>query len=324
MTDLYHEFTHRNHYKWGYNGQHFNKRQSERDKFSVSFGKCSREPYSFRDECFDVAIKIHEYAQIRGKPIDLMFSGGSESEIMVRSFIEQDIDVNIHIMQFDYNRNLHDIAHAVVFCEQRNIPFTLHELDLDNFTIKAAPLYANFSKCVTPRMLPHMWLMERLYDGIPVMGMGECYIAHRDIKQFYSLVDGNVVRNQKDDYPQAPWYFYEREKINSWYRFAMEKSLDAIPGFFQYTPEIMLAFLEETLTKELVSCMHYGKLSNTSTKLQIYEEHFPGILQRYKKDGFEYSLDLDKKLRTVFQKEYGMYSNEAKIEYNKLLESLRP
>lgn len=324
MDELYHQFTFENHFKWGYNGKHFNERATDRDTYMVEFGQCKRKPMTFKEECYDVAQKIFEYSKFVGRPIDLMFSGGSESEMMVRSFVEQEIPCHIHIMVFGNHLNIHDISHAVTFCEQRNLPYVLHDLDLENFIRMSAPLYAGTSKCITPRMLPHMWLMERLFEGIPVMGMGECYVAHGNIKEYYEFRNGMVVRNEKDDYDVAPWYLYEREKINSWYRFAKEKNLFAIPGFFQYTPEIMLSFLEEGLTVELTSCVHFGKLSNTSTKMQIYEKHFPGILQRYKKDGFENAQALDASLRPIIQKEYSAYSQEYKIEYNKLKEMLKP
>jgi len=320
---LDHEFTYGNHFKYGYNGEWFNKRESERDVYMTKFGKIEREPNSFLEECYDVARKIFDYSIMKDASVDLMFSGGSESEMMVRSFTDQNLPINIHIMVYDNHKNLHDIAHAITFCERNNLDYVIHELDAEKFIMEKGLLYASFSQCITPRMLPHMWLMQQLKGGVVVMGMGECYISHKNVKQYYDYKDGQIIRNSKNDYETAPWYFYEREKINSWYRFAEREGIMAIPGFFQYTPEIMLAFLEENLTKELVECQHWGKLSNTSTKLQIYEKYFPNLMQKYKKDGFEMLLHLDSQLRPELQKEYGWYSQEYKIEYNELVRKLR-
>ena len=41
----------------------------------------------------------------------------------------------------------------------------------------------------------------------------ECYLAHGNLKQYYDLRDGKIVRNDKDYFEPAPCYFYEREKI---------------------------------------------------------------------------------------------------------------
>tara|TARA_B100002019_G_C21202626_1_gene564870 strand:- start:176 stop:1144 length:969 start_codon:yes stop_codon:yes gene_type:complete len=318
-----HQFTHNNHFKWGYNKRWFTERVKQQDRFTVLFGACEREPMSFKEECYDVARKIDNYAYMQGTSIELMFSGGSESEVMLRSFIDQDIKVNVNIMTYDPHLNLHDIAHAVVFCETNNIDYVLHEVPIMQWLHEEGLKYASISKSISPRILPHMLLMERLADGIPVMGMGECYLAHGNLKQYYDLVDGKVMRNEKDDFEPAPWYLYEREKINSWYRFAVKQNIKCIPGFFQYTPEIVLSFLEEDITKQLVNNEVYGKLSNVSTKTQIYNKHFPGILQKKKYDGFEQLNKMDEQLRPTLQQEYGMYSHEVKIEYNELVKQLK-
>tara|TARA_B100000123_G_scaffold257677_1_gene221843 strand:+ start:4292 stop:5260 length:969 start_codon:yes stop_codon:yes gene_type:complete len=317
-----HQYTQNNHFKWGYNKRWFTERVKPQDRYTVEFGVCEREPLDFGIECFHAAELIDRYAYAVGTSIELMYSGGSESEVMLRSFIEQGFNVNVNIMTYDPHLNLHDIAHAIVFCETNNIDYVLHEVPIMQWLHEEGLKYANISKSITPRILPHMLLMERLAEGIPVMGMGECYLAHGNLKQYYDLRDGKIVRNDKDDFEPAPWYFYEREKINSWYRFAAKKNIRCIPGFFQYTPELMLSFLREDVTKQLVNNEMFGKLSNTSTKTQIYNKHFPGILQKKKYDGFEMLGKMDEQLRPTLQQEYGMYSQEVKIEYNELIKQL--
>lgn len=320
---LNHQYTENNHFKWGYNGEWFNTRKDAYDSFQVDFGKVSRKVNSFRDECYDVARKIYEYGLQIDKTPDLMFSGGSESEMMVRSFVEQGLPVNVHIMVFENNLNLHDISHAIVYCERNVVPYKLHTVNIEEVLKLKGMLYAAHSQCISPRMLPHMWLLNELKDGFPIMGMGEVYIAHEHIKAYYEIKDGTVKRNEYNEYHHAPWHLYEREKINSWYRFSQHLEITSVPGFFQYTPEIILSFLEEPLTKELSECKHKGKLSNTSTKLLIYDKHFPGILQRTKRDGFERLGHVDKEMRKHLLEKYGNYSQEYLWEYNDLVNHLR-
>ena len=95
-----HEFTHNNHFKWGYNKRWFTERVKPQDRYTVEFGACEREPSDFKNECHWVAKLIDQYAYAHGTSIELMYSGGSESEVMLRSFIDQDIKVNINTIQF--------------------------------------------------------------------------------------------------------------------------------------------------------------------------------------------------------------------------------
>ena len=85
----------------------------------------------------------------------------------------------------------------------------------------------------------------------------------------------------------------------------------------------MYAFLDEEMTKQLAMNNWPGKLSNTSTKKEIYSKHFPGILQKKKYDGFEQLAKMDNQLSPTLQSEYGDYSQEVKIEYNDLIKQLK-
>ena len=84
----------------------------------------------------------------------------------------------------------------------------------------------------------------------------------------------------------------------------------------------MHSFLSESTTVKLVNNERLGKLSNTSTKTEIYNKYFPGISQKKKYDGFENLGKMDKQLRPVLMEEYKDYSQEVKIEYNDLMKQL--
>ena len=45
-------------------------------------------------------------------------------------------------------------------------------------------------------------------------------------------------------------------------------------------------------------------------------------MQKKKYDGFEMLGKMDEQLRPTLQQEYGMYSQEVKIEYNELIKQL--
>jgi len=317
-------YTHKQHFKFGYNNEWFNQRTSPDDKWHVDYGSITQQPKDFKYESFRVAQLIENESMRLGLPIDLMFSGGTESEMMVRSFVEQGIPVYVHIMRFKDGYNQHDIKDAEAYCEAHGIKPIYHDLDILDFWKNGCWDYAERTKCISPQLLSTMWLMDQL-DGLPVMGSAECYLAYEDLDK-YQYYDSNVrqvIRKRIDEYPVKPWYMHEREKIAAWYRHPMSQDRAAVPGYFQYTPEIMLAFLLDPFQQELAQCMHRGKLSNTSTKLQVYENYFPNLQQRQKTTGFEKIMKYDAIVRRELYKKYTMYKAEAKWEYNSLIKHLQ-
>lgn len=317
-------YTHNQHFKFGYNDQWFNPRWSPDDAWHVDYGQCEYKPNSFRDEVYRVAQLVENESMRLGLPIDVMYSGGSESEMMLRSFTEQGIPVRVHIMRFKDDLNMHDISSAINFCNENNIKPTFHDLDIISFWQKEAFDYAERTKCVSPQLLSTMWLMDQL-DGLPCLGSAECYISYGDLEkyQYWDRTEGKVVRNKITEYPQRPWYMHEREKIAAWYRHPMRQDRPAIPGYFQYTPEVMLSFLEDPFTKSLVACEHWGKLSNQSTKRIVYEKSFPNLQQTKKTTGFEKIMEHDAVIRRELYRQWGSYSAEALTEYNELVTHLK-
>lgn len=317
-------YTHKQHFKFGYNNEWFNHRNDEHDRWHVDYGTIEREPLDFKAESYRVAQLIENESMRLGLPIDLMYSGGTESEMMVRSFVEQGIPAHVHIMRFKDGLNQHDIQDAEAYCEDHGIKPIYHDLDLLHFWREDCWEYAERTKCISPQLLSTMWLMDQL-DGLPVMGSAECYISYEDLNkyQYYDPTVRQVMRKRIDEYPVKPWYMHEREKIAAWYRHPMSQDRPAVPGYFQYTPEIMLAFLEDPFTQELADCKHRGKLSNSSTKLQVYEKYFPNLRQRKKTTGFEKVMKYDAVVRRELYRKYSIYKQEARWEYEALKKHLR-
>lgn len=317
------EYTLNNHFKFGYNKMWFADRQATTDMWSVRYGQCTRPVKSFREECIQAAADIWERRD--GLPIDVLFSGGSDSEIVLRSFLELGVPVNVHIMRFSNYVNAHDWCYAYVICQNLNITPIFHDLDLVDFWKSGKCLsYAEISRSVSPQLLPHMWLMDQV-DGIPVMGSGESYTARTDVAE---LRDKQLTANM---YPlNVKWALFEREKIAAWYRYAMKTNKKAIPGFFQYSPELLLSFLVDPKMNELHANKVFGKLSNKSTKFDIYKTHWPELIDRNKWSGFELVEPIDKVIRTDLRMMYGDYEHEywtdvaSLIAYLKKNRSLMP
>lgn len=317
---MMYNYTYNNHFKFGYlqeddNGMPVKKlygqRRSESDEWIIEYGQCNGFS-DFRTECISAAEKIYNNRQ--GAKIDVLFSGGSDSEIVLRSFYELGVDFNVHIMRYDDYLNAHDWSYAYVICQNLNIKPIFHDLNLLKFWGSSQfHDFAQQSKCVSPQLVTHMWLMNRM-DNLPVMGSGECYTARADI-----VLHRSTDFSKTPYSAHVPWVMYEREKIACWYRFPMHHRQNAIPGFFQYTPEIILAFLTDPDSVKLYNNKCRGRLSNKNTKFDIYKKHWPELIDRKKWSGFEKVTDNDRNLRRQLRDLYGDHEYEYWSECNYLV-----
>ena len=176
-------YTHNQHFKFGYDGEWFNSRLDQNSQWNVEYGQCERIAGSFRDEVLHVARLVEDQSKSLGLPIDILFSGGTESEMMLRSFIEQGINVRVNILRFKDKLNYHDIKSAEKFCDAHGITPRYHDIDIFKFWESLAFEYAERTHCTSPPLLSTMWLMDQV-DGLPCLGSGECYISYGDMEKY--------------------------------------------------------------------------------------------------------------------------------------------
>lgn len=308
------EYTADNHFKFGYNKEWFVDRKDNEDDWSVSYGQCNRDVKNWRDECILAAQRI--YDQRQGLSIDILFSGGIDSEVVLRSFIESKVPFKVHFVKYK-DHNSYDFEWIKKVCDSLNVKFIKHSLDIEKFWQSDECLnIANISKSVSPQLISQQWLMDQV-DGIPVLGSGECYIARSDIAIQKKTPSENRVLNDVN------WVLTEREKIATWYRYPINTNRPAIPGFFQYTPELMLSFLQDKIMLNLANNKMKGKLSNATSKFKIYNTYWPELLKRDKHSGFENLLDNDMILRKKLLTLYGNYHYEYWSEVNELISYLK-
>ena len=212
------DLTHNSHFEFGYDGIPFRFRQNKDQQWFARYGVCERAPYSFDVECFETAKLIR---RLQPDPIWILFSGGADSEVVLRSFLQQNITVKVAILRFKNDLNIHDIAYAVIACEKLHVSYQFFDLDLLKFWENEALDLAKSAQCITPLLLPTMWLVDQL-DGYSVLGSGECLLVKRVPSDY---VPGVSV------YPNSKWDLYEKEKIAAWYRHFMVIGRSGCPGF---------------------------------------------------------------------------------------------
>lgn len=282
--------THRNHFQFGYNGVPFTWRRTPSDTWFVKYGRCERQPMRFDEECRAAARLIRASTT---QALHVLFSGGVDSEVTLRSFIEAKISVRAAILRFANDLNVHDISHAVIKCEELGVPYTFYDLDLVDFWRGEAKRYAEASSCLSPQLLSTMWLIDRI-PGYPILGSAECLF----VKQGEALYEKGVT-----PYENTQWALWEKERIAAWYRHFMLSGREGCPGFFQYTPEIMLAYLRDPMVQDLLNDKLEGEFSTEGIKAKVYAQYWP-LQPRTKYTGFEkvlgYELELQSELSARF------------------------
>jgi len=287
--------THNQHFRFGYNADMAAFRLSETDAWRVSYGQCAGQPGNFGQECIRAARLIGQMA--RG-PIRVLFSGGIDSEVALRSFLAAGVDMSAVILRFADDLNIHDISHAVVTCESLNVKYRFFNMDVrDFFSSREAWAYAELTACVTPQFLPTMWLADQI-DGFTVIGSGDCLIVRSEIENdcprlgpYSALFSAEPVAVDG-----GPWNLWEKEKVAAFYRFFLKRKREACPGFFQYTPELIASFITDEITVRYLNLAPDSVMTAGAAKYPLYKKYFP-IAPRPKYTGYERLRDDDMRLR---------------------------
>jgi len=211
------ESTFQNHYKFGYNGEYWNDRKSVYDQWFFSVGEC-KSYLEFNEELKNAARLLH--LKCDGYNPTILFSGGIDSELCVKTFLDLNLPFNVAIGDWA-GYNSYDINYAISFCEKHNLNYKIYHLNLLNFFESSFCEYLiNITKTDNLYTLPQMWLMSQ--TKFPVLGNGE--------PDLY-LNENNM------------WVISFKEQVSMWHKFLFKTNQQGFGGFFEYTPQLMISYL---------------------------------------------------------------------------------
>lgn len=123
-------------------------------------------------------------AELIGNKIALCISGGVDSQCMLQSFIEAKIDVDVYVLRFNNNLNVHDFNHAKLYCDKNNINLNVIEIDVLRFLSISNYEYAEKYKSISPHFNVHYKLFnilqEKNYDGVVAGGNTPLFTTHEN------------------------------------------------------------------------------------------------------------------------------------------------
>lgn len=238
--------------------------------YTVKVGRCSSMPMDFKSEALRAAKLIAE----ESNNIWVSYSGGIDSEFIIRVFLEAGIDFKVATVVIKNETNDYDLQHSRSFCKHMGLKLHEFEIDLEKFYKHDLETYAVATNCISPQFPVHMWLWDQL-DGFIVAGHGDPIFKRKD--------DG--------------WKFQVQEKEDSVYRYAKWRNRNMAPGFYAYTPELLLSFMLEKEVSNMFIAPNKAKLRDIiQVKHQVYSKYYPMTL-REKRTGFENVKNLDEAYR---------------------------
>lgn len=314
-------YSHNNHYKWGFNDNWFNNAEPE-GYFQVSIGACQRPHKSFREECINSAILL---GQTLTKPILVGLSGGLDSQVVCLSLIHAKVSFTPVILKLFGSSgkvyNQHDIDGAFIFCKKYNLDPILEELNLDEFYCNEGMKLISENCITVAEIAVQLHLVIKYKDT-------HAYINGGGDPQLSGYTDP-LTGEHTLAYSLGPTPIQQ---------YMINNGIQGCLKFFMYTPEqiasylnhpMMLAFEAaqgsvrgQTYVDDLQAAHLY--IFTFCVKPMMYVHEWPELLQRSKYTGFE-KVPYFKTVRILTHKLNSHINPRAKMitwKYNEILDHL--
>lgn len=275
-----------NWYYWSYGSLPAYSRQTQTNysTFKTKFNKYTGPVDSFKDELCRAASSTIDHATDK---ITALFSGGVDSELMIRAFLDIGYTPKIVIARYENDYNLYDVSYAVTICSMLNVPYTILDFNLHKFYEHDAERVSEMAQIDRPRALPYCRLLE-VVDGFPIMGASDLSPWRTD-----------------DNYTcKGTWMMRCWEHDIGWSKFLRQINKPGIAEWFKWTPGLVISYMNTVWFSNLIDDRYGGKLGSNSTKILGYREAYPDLIERKKQTGFEKTDPLINEFELFLQKKY--------------------
>lgn len=267
-----HQLTLNNWFEWYYDDDLFGRQDLKNfKKYSTRYNSKIETLGTYKEELFKTAQNTLEV--FKGKELTLCFSGGMDSEVVLRSYLEIGHPIKVVIYKYENNMNEYDVHNAIKVCEQLGSSYKIIDFNLTKFFETDALNMIQACQVDKPMLLVACKLLE-ITEGIPIMGLGDPLITMRpahdatDKLNYYWAVSDSSSEICREHYIKY---------INK----------EAIPSWLQWRPEVLLACLESEHVHKLVTKQYKNVYNCVPVKYQEYSNYFPNIINRIKSTGFE-------------------------------------
>jgi hypothetical protein len=257
-----------NWYTWNYKGQELFGRQSSNLKFNINYNKFGNEIYDLKIELDRAAAStLDHYPGLR--PC-VFFSGGVDSELILRAYINIGANPNVFIIRYENDLNIYDVSYAITICNLLDVKYNLIDFNLEKFYENDAESISDQAQIDIPKMLPHLKFTD-CADGVAIVGhYGSAW-----------------TRLDKDYSEKSKWVLRNFEWGIGSNKYNILHNRAAIHQWWHWTPGLILSYTKLKWFNQLINDNFDGKLGFNSTKLLGFQEVYPDLLPRKKYIGFE-------------------------------------
>ena len=298
-------FTHRNHFKYYIDNELFGTRTNPCQKYHFEIGAADLDIYNrgnFRDELNRVADLIH---QDLGQEKIALLSGGLDSEIMLRSFLNIGVKPKCVTFRFEDGYNDYEVEAAVETAKCLGLDHEIVDFNIFDFYHSGEALA--MSKKYSIRIFAYaVFLKVAEQLSAPCMIAGELHLA----------------KTRENNKPV--WGLRALEDIDmSHIRFSLDKKVPFIQEWFSYTPELMLHYLETPEVKWLANTPTYHQ-TILPIKNKIYRRLLPELSNKTKNSGYDKLKGLFVECTDLFERNIPeRVDDDPYISYDDLIKILR-
>lgn len=236
----------------------------------TEYGRINEPIKGFKQAMLDNARSTIDH--FPNETFDLLFSGGIDSEVALRSYLEIGAKdkIRVNIFRYENNYNIYDVSFAVVVCEQLGVDYRIVDFNLKDFFENHAERVSEVAQSDRPRAIVQLGFLDYV-EGVPISASSDC-------RWFRPHGDYGV---------KAEWRVQDFEHDIALDRYAHAIGRPAVMQWFKWSPQAVISWFSLDWFRRLVDDDIPGKEGVVSTKIQGYREAFPDIIARTKKTGFE-------------------------------------
>ena len=232
----------------GING--YKKHTLENNHFTTTITDCQFEP----GRSIDTILCDHLVSSLGG-PVELLYSGGVDSELVLMSLLKNNIPVEAMTMVITVKGailNVADLYYSEKFCRENNVKQNLFYFDAIDFYESGEYLeYLSPLQIVEPHVASHMWLIN------------QC--------QNYAVIGGDWPWVQVNKRVLSPF----KLAYNSYDRFMKSKGIDGIGNMLSHSFESSYYFMQKQI--EFHDDTENGSLTSSFLKQKMYQFKEPRI-----------------------------------------------
>lgn len=308
--------THNNHLQFGWGDGHFNFNDKNKAKFWITIGKSKYFPKSFVEECNRAAELIVEDIS---RPILVFFSGGIDSEVLLRSLISINAKFETCILEIKFKNqvvNMHDVNFAYEFCQEYNVDYVTVSISIED-------------------ILDEYQKIAHTYQTYNIIGV---VLQHKLLELFptyhtiYGGGDIKLERYKKIGVAKCGLFWHADPFISHAAEIADNLNTSTTDKFFLYTPELMLSWITDPYVAHWIKYeksmyTKEGVINHTGIKAFVLYKHFPDMKIRPKLNGLE-TVNFEDPIFDNWRELKKIYSlnnpNRVYISYEDFYNMLKP